>query len=148
MFNALAISSLYVLDQDQALEFYVGKLGLEVNSDQDLGFMRWLTVSVPGDRDRQILLQTPGPPALDQKTAAQVRELLTKGATGGHLFFTADDCRKTYTELRAKGVEFTEEPTERPYGIDCGLRDPFGNHIRFSQPLPVAASAQSQEKAR
>src|SRR5438552_15492156 len=103
MFNTLAISSIYVLDQDKALEFYVGKLGLEVNSDQDLGFMRWLTVSVPGDRDRQVLLQTPGPPALDQKTAAQVRELLTKGATGGHLFFTADDCRKTYNELRAKG---------------------------------------------
>jgi len=53
--------------------------------------------------------------------------------TGGHLFFTTDDCRKTYQELVAKGVEFTEAPTERPYGIDCGLRDPFGNHIRFSQ---------------
>jgi len=148
MFNALAISSLYVLDQEQALQFYVGKLGLEVNTDQDLGFMRWLTVSVPGDRDRQVLLETPGPPALDPKTAGQVRELVAKGATGGHLFFTTADCRKTYNELRTKGVEFTEEPTERPYGIDCGLRDPFGNHIRFSQPLPVAASATSQEKAR
>ena len=148
MFNALAISSLYVLDQDQALDFYVGKLGLEVNTDKDLGFMRWLTIGVPGDHDRQILLEKPGPPALDVKTAAQVRELVTKGATGGHLFFTTADCRKTYNELRAKGVEFTEEPTERPYGIDCGLRDPFGNHIRFSQPLPVAASAQSREKGR
>jgi len=144
MFNALAISSIYVLDQDQALDFYVGKLGLEVNTDQDLGFMRWLTVNVPGD-SRQILLEKPGPPALDQKTADQVRELVTKGATGGHLFFTTADCRKTYNELRAKGVEFTEEPTKRDYGIDCGLRDPSGNSIRFSQPLPVAASAQSRE---
>jgi catechol 2,3-dioxygenase-like lactoylglutathione lyase family enzyme len=133
MFNALLISSIYVLDQDKALDFYVGKLGLEVNTDQDLGFMRWLTVNVPGDT-RQILLEKPGAPALDVKTAEQVREMVSKGATGGHLFFTTTDCRKTYNELRAKGVEFTEEPTERPYGIDCGLRDPFGNHIRFSQP--------------
>ena len=147
MFNALLISQIYVLDQDEALAFYVGKLGLEVNTDQDLGFMRWLTVNVPSD-PRQILLEKPGPPALDQKTAAQVRELVTKGAMGGHLFFTATDCRKTYEELRAKGVEFTEEPTERPYGIDCGLRDPFGNHLRFSQPLPVATAAISEKKAR
>ncbi len=135
MFNAIAISQIYVLDQDAALDFYVGKLGLEVNTDADLGFMRWLTVNVPSDPDRQILLEKPGPPAIDEATAEQVRELLTKGATGGHLFFTTTDCRKTYEELRAKGVEFTQEPTEQPYGIDCGLRDPFGNHIRFSQPL-------------
>ncbi|MEO6796399.1 MAG: VOC family protein [Candidatus Dormibacter sp.] len=147
MFNALAISQIYVLDQQQALDFYVGKLGLEVANDQDLGFMRWLTVKVPGD-SHEILLTTPGPPALDPKTAEQVRELVTKGATGGHLFFTTADCHKTYDELRAKGVEFTDEPTERPYGIDCGLRDPFGNHLRFSQPLPVAATAQSERKAR
>jgi catechol 2,3-dioxygenase-like lactoylglutathione lyase family enzyme len=145
VFNALLISSIYVLDQDKALDFYVGKLGLEVNTDQDLGFMRWLTVNVPGD-SRQILLEKPGAPALDVKTAEQVREMVSKGATGGHLFFTAVDCRKTYNELRAKGVEFTEEPTERPYGIDCGLRDPFGNHIRFSQPLPVATPVASATK--
>ncbi len=145
MFNALVISSIHVLDQNQALDFYVGKLGLEVNTDQDLGFMRWLTVNVPGD-SRQILLERPGPPALDAKTAEQVRELVSKGATGGHLFFTTADCRQTYKELRARGVEFTEEPTERPYGIDCGLRDPFGNQIRFSQPLPVAASAAGDGK--
>jgi catechol 2,3-dioxygenase-like lactoylglutathione lyase family enzyme len=145
MFNALTITSLYVLDQQKALDFYVGKLGLEVNTDQDLGFMRWLTVNVPGD-SHQVLLEKPGPPGLDEKTAEQARALLTKGATGGHLFFTTDDCRKTYNELRAKGVEFTEEPTERPYGIDCGLRDPFGNHIRFSQPLQVLAQAASTTK--
>ncbi len=144
MFNALAISQIYVLDQQEALDFYVSKLGLEINTDQDLGFMRWLTVNVPGDT-HQILLEKPGPPAMDLKTAEQVRELLTKGATGGDLFFTTADCRKTYNELRARGVEFTEEPTERPYGIDCGLRDPFGNRIRFSQPLPVATPAASQK---
>ena len=110
--------------------------------------MRWLTVCVPGDPGRQVLLEKPGPPALDVKTAEQVRELVSKGATGGHLFFTTDDCRKTYDELRARGVEFTEEPTERPYGIDCGLRDPFGNHIRFSQPLSVAAPAGSDKSKR
>jgi catechol 2,3-dioxygenase-like lactoylglutathione lyase family enzyme len=145
MFNALLISSIYVLDQQEALDFYVGKLGLEVNTDQDLGFMRWLTVNVPGD-SHQILLEKPGPPALDQKTAEQVRELVTKGATGGNLFFTTADCRKTYDELRAKGVEFSEPPTERPYGIDAGLRDPFGNHIRFSQLLPAATTAGNARK--
>jgi catechol 2,3-dioxygenase-like lactoylglutathione lyase family enzyme len=135
--KSLAISQIYVLDQDQALDFYVGKLGLKVKDDQDLGFMRWLTVGVPGD-DRSILLERPGQPIMDDKTAAQVRDLVTKGRAGGHLFFITDDCRRTYEELKAKGVEFTEEPTERPYGIDCGLRDPFGNHIRFSQPTAKA----------
>ena len=134
MINAIRIHAVNVLDQDEALDFYVGKLGLEVNTDADLGFMRWLTVSVPGHPDRQVLLERPGPPRLSEETAEQVRELLTKGATGGFLIFSTDDCRKTYETLRAKGVEFTEEPTERPYGIDCGLRDPFGNSIRFTQP--------------
>ena len=141
MFNNIAISQIYVLDQDQALDFYVGKLGLEVHTDADLGFMRWLTVNVPRQPDREILLERPGSPIMDEKTVEQVRELLTKGATGGHLFFTTDDCRKTYAELLTKGVEFTQEPTEQPYGIDCGLRDPFGNHIRFSQPVHVASPA-------
>jgi len=139
MLKTLAISQIYVLDQQQALDFYVGKLGLKVVEDSDLGFMRWLTVGVPGDDGRRILLEKPGQPVMDDKTAAQVRDLVTKGRAGGHLFFVTDDCRKTYGELRAKGVEFTEEPTERPYGIDCGLRDPFGNHIRFSQPTSGAA---------
>ena len=133
MLKSLRISQIYVLDQQQALDFYVGKLGLEVSDDINLGYMRWLTVNVPGDPDRTILLEQPGPPSMDEKAAAVVREQLTKGRTGGHLFFTTDDCRKTYEELVGMGVEFTEAPTERPYGIDCGLRDPFGNHIRFSQ---------------
>ncbi|MDQ3740615.1 MAG: VOC family protein [Actinomycetota bacterium] len=133
MFNRVNISGVFVLDQDQALDYYVGKLGLEVRSDVDLGFMRWLTVGVPGD-EREILLEKPGPPAMDDATAEQVRELVAKGATGFTVGFVTDDCRKTYEELRARGVEFTQEPTEHFYGIDCGLRDPFGNHMRFVQP--------------
>lgn len=134
MFNAITHSAMYVLDQDEALDFYVGKLGLEVGADVDLGMMRWLTVSVPGHPERQILLEKPGPPAMSEETAQQVRELVAKGATSGWLILTTDDCRKTYETLKSQGVEFTEEPTERPYGIDCGLRDPFGNRIRFTQP--------------
>ena len=127
-------SSIFVLDQDEALDFYVGKLGLVVTADIDMGFMRWLTVSPPGQPDREILLERPGPPAHDDATAEQVRELVTKGATGFAIGFRTDDARKTYEELKAKGVEFTDEPTERDYGVDCGLRDPFGNHIRIGQP--------------
>ncbi|MEU8135743.1 VOC family protein [Streptodolium elevatio] len=133
MFTSITHSQIYVLDQDQALDFYVGKLDLEVVADVDLGFMRWLTIGVPGHPDRQILLEKPGPPAMSEETAEQVRELLTKGALGGHLIFSTDDCRKTYETLLARGVEFTEGPTEQTYGIDCGLRDPFGNNIRFNQ---------------
>ena len=133
MLKSLRISQIYVLDQEQALDFYVGKLGLEIGDDFNLGYMRWLTVHVAGEPDRTILLEQPGPPSMDEKAAAVVREQLTKGQSGGHLFFNTDDCRGTYEELRAKGVEFSDVPTERPYGIDCGLRDPFGNHIRFSQ---------------
>jgi catechol 2,3-dioxygenase-like lactoylglutathione lyase family enzyme len=136
MFTAITQSQIYVLDQDEALDFYVGKLGLEVNTDADLGFMRWLTVSVPGQPEREIVLEKPGPPALDEATAGQVRELITKGAMGGWLIFSTDDCRKTYETLLAKGVEFIDEPTERPYGIDCGLRDLFGNRLRFTQRFP------------
>ena len=136
MFTSVNISSIFVLDQDEALDFYVGKLGLEVRADVDLGFMRWLTVGVPGDDAREILLEKPGPPAMDDTTAEQVRELVTKGATGFAAGFTTDDCRKTYEELKARGVEFTQEPTEHFYGIDCGLRDPFGNNMRFVQRAP------------
>ncbi|GIJ07073.1 VOC family protein [Micromonospora andamanensis] len=131
--NAISRSQIYVLDQDEALDFYIGKLGLELNTDQDLGFMRWLTVNIPGDRQREILLEKPGPPNLDPATAEQVRELLTKGAAGGFLFMTTDNAQKTYEELVAKGVDITDEPMERPYGIDFGIRDPFGNRIRIGQ---------------
>jgi predicted enzyme related to lactoylglutathione lyase len=133
MLKAINISHIFVSDQDKALDFYVGKLGLEISADQDLGFMRWLTVRVPGQPGRDILLEKPGPPAMDENTARQVRELIAKGASGFALGLTTTDCRKTYENLRAKGVEFTQEPVDQPYGIDVGLRDPFGNHIRIVQ---------------
>lgn len=133
MFNNISRSTVYVLDQDQALDFYVGTLGLEVAADIDLGFMRWLTVRVPGDDVREILLERPGPPSMDEATATQVRELLTKGAVAGTLFLTTDDAQGTFETLRDRGVEFTDEPAERPYGIDFGIRDPFGNAIRIGQ---------------
>jgi catechol 2,3-dioxygenase-like lactoylglutathione lyase family enzyme len=133
MFSRINLSSVFVLDQDQALDFYVGKLGLEVGTDQDLGFMRWLTVRVPGDPSRELLLELPGAPAMDDATAAQVRELVTKGAGGGWIGLATDDARATHETLRSRGVELTEEPTERPYGTDFGLRDPFGNAIRIIQ---------------
>ncbi|HEV7882684.1 MAG TPA: VOC family protein [Solirubrobacteraceae bacterium] len=141
MLTSITHSAIYVLDQDQALEFYVGKLGLEVHTDADLGFMRWLTVNVPGDPDREIVLATPGPPVMDDATAEDVREIVSKGASGGWLIFSTADCRKTYEELLAKGVEMTQEPTEHFYGIDCALRDPFGNSIRITQPAPRPAGA-------
>ena len=133
MIKQITHSQVYVLDQDEALEFYVGKLGLEVHTDADLGFMRWLTVNVPGDPDHELLLEK-GLPAHDEATAEQIRELVSKGALGMAGIFKVDDIHKTYEELVAKGVEFTEPPTERFYGTDCGLRDPFGNHIRIGEP--------------
>lgn len=135
MLKTLSITSIYVLDQDEALDFYVGKLGLEVNTDADLGFMRWLTVSVPGDKGREILLEVPGPPSLDPATGEQARELLSKGATAGTLFFTTDDPLGVYEKLVAQGVEITDEPTERDYGTDFGIRDPFGNKARIGSRL-------------
>lgn len=142
MFTGISHHSVYVLDQDQALDFYCGKLGFEVSADVDLGFMRWLTIALPAQPDRQIMLEVPGAPFVDEETAARLRDLLTRGALGAAAILTTDDCRATYEDLRAKGVEFTEEPTERPYGIDCALRDPFGNPVRITQPAEVPVTAE------
>ena len=132
-FNAITHAQVWVLDHQEALDFYVGKLGLEVSSDQQLGFMRWLTVRVPGDPTHDILLEVPAPPGMDQKSAEQMRELISKGASGFAAGFTTSDAKKTCETLKAKGVDIAEEPTDRGYGIDFGLRDPFGNHIRVVQ---------------
>jgi catechol 2,3-dioxygenase-like lactoylglutathione lyase family enzyme len=138
MINALSHSFIWVLDQDEALDFYVGKLGFEIHTDAQLEFMRWLTVNVPGHPEHELVLMVPGPPALDPDTAEEVKQLLGKGAGAGFIV-TTDDCRATYDELVAKGVEFNEEPVERFYGIDVGLRDPFGNPLRITQPADVPA---------
>lgn len=133
MHTSIKQSQMFVLDQDQAIDFYVGTLGLHVHTDVDLGFMRWLTVCVPGDRDREILLEVPGPPAMSEQTATQVRDLLTKGARGGWFTLTTDDAMATYSTLVSRGVDVTDEPTQKPYGVDFGIRDPFGNRIRIGQ---------------
>jgi catechol 2,3-dioxygenase-like lactoylglutathione lyase family enzyme len=139
MLDSLTHTQVWVLDQDEALDFYVGKLGLEVHTDAEIEVMRWLTVNVPGHPDTEIMLLTPGPPPVDEQTAAQVRELVAKGA-GSTLIFKTADCKATYEELKARGVEFTQAPEERFYGTDCALRDPFGNNIRITQPAPVPAA--------
>ncbi len=130
MITQKRLSSIYVLDQDEALDFYVGTLGLEVGTDADLGFMRWLTVRVPGSTE-EIFLEKPGQPAHDDVTEAQVRELVTKGAGGGWIGFGTDDVQGTFDELKAKGVEITQEVVTQDYGTDFAIRDPFGNHIRI-----------------
>jgi catechol 2,3-dioxygenase-like lactoylglutathione lyase family enzyme len=126
MYHAVTCSQLFVLDQDEAIDFYVNKLGLEVSADLDLGFMRWLTVRVPGDPRREILLEKPGPPAMDEATAALVRQTVAKGAGGGWLCITTDNAQSTYETLFARGIDITDEPAPRPYGIDFGIRDRIG----------------------
>ncbi len=133
MLKSIFISHVFVFDQDEALDFYVGKLGLEVSADVDFGPMRWLTVRVPGEVGRDILLEKTAPPSLDPVTAEQVRSLIAKGASGFTVGFTTDDAQGTFERLKAAGVDIREEPMDRGYGIDLGIRDPFGNHIRIVQ---------------
>jgi catechol 2,3-dioxygenase-like lactoylglutathione lyase family enzyme len=129
-------AQVWVHDQDEALAYYTDKVGMEVREDvtlPELGGFRWLSVGPPSQPDvALVLMLVPGPPVFDEDTAAKVREITAKGAASG-IFFATDDCRATYEELKARGVEFTEEPTERPYGIDAGFRDPSGNNFRIVQ---------------
>ena len=133
---------LWVHDQDAALEFYTRKVGLEVRSDvtvAEMGNFRWLTVGPAGQPDVAIVLMAiPGPPLMDPGTVEQVRDLMGKGFAGT-VFLTTDDCRASYEELKGRGVEFVEEPEERPYGIDSSFRDPSGNHLRLTQVRELAA---------
>jgi uncharacterized glyoxalase superfamily protein PhnB len=140
----LGNTQLWVHDQDEALAFYTEKLGWEVRSDvtlPELGDFRWLTVGPPTQRDVAVaLMAIPGPPVMDAETAEQVRTLMAKGFAGT-LFLTTDDVQATYEELKGRGVEFTEEPEERPYGIDSGFRDPSGNSFRLTQVAREFATA-------
>ncbi|MCA1569962.1 MAG: VOC family protein [Chloroflexi bacterium] len=141
MITKLHVTTIYVLDKDEALDFYVNKLGLEVGDDFKQGSYRWLTVRVPGDPGIVVNLEEPGPPLHDDATGAQLRELATKGALNG-LVFQTDDTRGLYETLRAHGVtDFTQEPTDHFYGTDMGIRDPFGNAIRILQPAKAAQEA-------
>ncbi|MBP2471270.1 catechol 2,3-dioxygenase-like lactoylglutathione lyase family enzyme [Crossiella equi] len=148
MFTRIGITAVTVLDQDAALEFYVGKLGFQVTNDVDLGFMRWLTVALPADPGRELLLEVPGSPRHSEEVAAQIRDLVTKGALGVAAILHTDDCQKTYETLAARGVEFTELPTAQPYGIDCALRDPFGNHLRITQLATSPVEVTDEDRAR
>jgi catechol 2,3-dioxygenase-like lactoylglutathione lyase family enzyme len=135
MLTQLTNVQVWVNDQDEALAFYTEKLGLEVREDvtiPEMGNFRWLTVGVPGQDVAITLMAVPGPPVFDAETQAQIKALIAKGAASG-LFFTTDDVHKTYEELKARGVEFQQEPTEQPYGIDAGFRDPSGNQARMIQ---------------
>jgi len=133
MIRRLNVATIYVLDKEEALDFYVNKLGLEKGNDVQQGDYRWLTVRAPGDQPTEISLEQPGPPLHDDATAERLRDLVTKGALGGLVFIT-DDVRALYDSLRENGVtDFTQEPTEHFYGTDMGVRDPFGNSIRILQ---------------
>jgi predicted enzyme related to lactoylglutathione lyase len=131
----LSNAQLWVHDQDEALAFYTQKLGMEVRSDAtlpELGDFRWLAVAPAGQDVSIVLMAIPGPPVMDEETANRVRDLMAKGFAGT-VFLTTDDCRAAYEELKGRGVEFTEPPEERPYGIDAGFRDPSGNALRLTQ---------------
>jgi uncharacterized glyoxalase superfamily protein PhnB len=132
----IANAQVWVHDQDAALEFYTTKLGMEVRQDvtlPELGNFRWLTVAPPGQDEVSIVLMAiPGPPMFDAETAEQIRALMFKGFTGT-VFLTTEDCDASFAELKARGVEFTEEPEDRPYGRDTGFRDPSGNSFRLTQ---------------
>ena len=138
----IANAQLWVHDQDEALAFYTQKLGWEVRSDvtlAEMGDFRWLTVGPVGQPDFAVVLMAiPGQPVMDAGTADQVRDLMGKGFAGT-VFLTTDNCQVSYEELKGRGVEFTEDPEERPYGIDAGFRDPSGNAFRLTQVREIAA---------
>jgi catechol 2,3-dioxygenase-like lactoylglutathione lyase family enzyme len=139
----IANAHLWVHDQEEALAFYTEKLGMEVRADvtlPEMGDFRWLTVSPPGQEDVSIVLMAiPGPPMFEPETTKAIEDLMAKGVAGS-VFLTTEDCHADYEELRARGVEFSEPPEDRPYGIDAGIRDPSGNSIRLTQvKLPATA---------
>jgi predicted enzyme related to lactoylglutathione lyase len=139
----IANAQLWVHDQEEALAFYTKKLGWEVRADvtlPEMGDFRWLAVGPAGQEDVSVVLMAiPGPPVMDDQTAEQVRDLMGKGFAGA-VFLTTDDCQASYEELKARGVEFSEAPEERPYGIDAGFRDPSGNSFRLTQVRELASA--------
>jgi uncharacterized glyoxalase superfamily protein PhnB len=135
MLKKLTTVNVWVNDQDEALEFYTKKLGMEVRDDvtvPEMGNFRWLTVAPPQSEVALALMTVPGPPVFDAETSEQLKALVAKGAAGG-LFFSTDDVRGTFEELKAKGVEFSQEPTQQPYGLDAGFRDSSGNSMRMME---------------
>ena len=141
MIQKMSHVTLFVNNQDEAKDFYVNKLDFEVRTDHTMdGGFRWLTVGAPGQGDVAVtLMAIPGPPVMDEQTAKEVRALMAKGFAGT-IFLVTDDCRVACEEMRGRGVEFTEAPEERPYGIDCGFRDPSGNSLRLTEPRETTSS--------
>lgn len=139
----IATTQVWVHDQDVALDFYTKKLGMEIRQDVTMAEMdnfRWLTVGIPGQDVEIVLMAIPGEPVMDGETAGQLKSLVSKGFATA-IFITTDDCRAAFTDLSAKGVEFTSEPEETPYGVDCGFRDPSGNSFRLTQLADMYAQA-------
>jgi catechol 2,3-dioxygenase-like lactoylglutathione lyase family enzyme len=135
MLKQLTYVGVWVHDQEEALAFYTDTLGMELREDvtvPEMGNFRWLVVGLPGQEVSITLLGIPGPPVFDEETRQQIQSLLAKGAMGG-LFFSAEDVQASYDELKNRGVEFTQEPTQQPYGLDAGFRDASGNHFRMTQ---------------
>ena len=136
----IASAHLWVHDQDVALKYWTENVGMEVRQDVSLPELqfRWLTVGPPGQDDVSIVLMAvPGPPVMDDATRDQVTEVMAKGFAGT-VFLTTDDCQGTFDKMKARGVQFTEEPHQMPYGIDCGFRDPSGNSVRLTQLADIA----------
>ncbi len=136
----IATTQLWVHDQEEALRFYTEQVGMEVRQDvtmPEMGNFRWLTVAPVGQDVDIVLMAIPGPPIMDEETVAQVRDLMGKGFAGA-IFLATDDCRVAYEDLRRRGVDFVEQPEERPYGMDASFRDPSGNHIRLTEVREMA----------
>jgi catechol 2,3-dioxygenase-like lactoylglutathione lyase family enzyme len=128
MITHVSLATIWVTDQEEAKDFYVDKLGFQVAADVTMGDgYRWLTVAHPDHPELQLTLMRPGPP-LDDEAAAVVARLLDKG-TMHAVGLATDDCRKTHEELAAKGVEFVQEPADRPYGVEAIIRDNSGNWL-------------------
>jgi catechol 2,3-dioxygenase-like lactoylglutathione lyase family enzyme len=138
MIDKIGLVCIWVFDQDEALDFYVGKLGFALQTDVEAEGLRFVLVTAPEQPDVPLMLAVPEPPAVDEATAAQLVSLVAKGILGPGSLVTKD-CRRTTAELKERGVEFTDEPEERFYGIDAGFRDPFGNHWRLTELLPEPA---------
>src|SRR6202051_2196747 len=132
----IANAQLWVNDQDEALAFYTQKLGMEVRADvtlPEMGNFRWLTVGPAGQPDISIVLMAiPGAPVMEPDPVEQVKSLMARGFAGT-IFLTTDDVYADYEQLKSRGVEFSEDPEERPYGIDSGFHDPSGNSFRLTQ---------------
>jgi catechol 2,3-dioxygenase-like lactoylglutathione lyase family enzyme len=138
MIDKIGLVCIWVFDQDEALDFYVGKLGFALQTDIEAEGIRFVLVTAPEQPDVPLMLAVPQPPAMDAETAGQIRALVAKGILGPGSLVTKD-CRKTTAELKERGVEITDEPEERFYGVDAGFRDPFGNHWRLTELLPEPA---------